>query len=103
MVEHRSHHALICARFLLLLAVLAVLGAAPATAGTVGVVVTGDPELQATLSRQLEAWLRSHGHTVREALPPDGMTSLLNCMVVDDEGCARSVIDARAKTDSVVF
>ncbi|HEY5952146.1 MAG TPA: PEGA domain-containing protein [Kofleriaceae bacterium] len=71
--------------------------------GTVGVVVTGDPRLSATLSTQLETWLRTHGHTLGEALPPDAVSSLLNCMVIDDEGCARGIVDARAKTDSVVF
>lgn len=82
---------------------LVTLLARPALAGTVGVVVTGDSELQATLSRQLEGWLRSHGHTVGEALPPDATSSLLNCMVIDDEGCARGIVDARAKSGSIVF
>ena len=84
---------------LLLLAVLAT----PARAGTVSIVVTGDPELQATLSQQLEAWLRGHGHTLGEALPADAISSLMNCMVIDDEPCARAIVDTRAKTDSVVF
>lgn len=74
-----------------------------ALAGTVGVIVTGDSALQATLSRQLEGWLRSHGHTVGEALSPDATSSLLNCMVIDDEGCARGIVDAQAKSASIVF
>ena len=82
---------------------LALVIALPARAGTVGVVVTGDSELQATLTRQLESWLRSHGHTLGEALPADAISSLLNCMVIDDEGCARGIVDARAKSASVVF
>ena len=82
---------------------LCLLAVAPARAGTVGVVVTGDSELQASLSRQLETWLRSHGHTVGEALPPDATSSLLNCMVIDDEGCARGIVDARAGSASIVF
>ena len=86
-------------RVLLLLAALAV----PARAGTVGVVAIGDPDLQATLSMQLEGWLRTHGHQVGETLPADATGSLINCMVIDDEACARGVIDSRAKTESVVF
>src|SRR5688500_10418917 len=57
--------------------------AVPVHAGTVGVVVTGDSELQATLSRQLEGWLRAHGHTIGDPPPPDAISSLLNCMVID--------------------
>jgi hypothetical protein len=77
--------------------------ASRAEAGTVGIVVTGDSELQTALSRNLETWLRTHGHTVGDPLPADAVSSLINCMVIDDEGCARGVIDARAKSESVVF
>lgn len=77
--------------------------ALPARAGTVGVVVTGDSALQAPLSRHLEGWLRSHGHTVGEPPPVDAVSTLLDCMVIDDEGCARGVVDVRATTASVVF
>jgi hypothetical protein len=88
-------------RCIVLLLVLAI--APRAHAGTVGVVVTGDSELQAALSRQLEVWLRSHGHTVGETLPPDATRSLLDCMIIDDEGCARGIVEARAKSASIVF
>ncbi|HEY5925375.1 MAG TPA: PEGA domain-containing protein [Kofleriaceae bacterium] len=74
-----------------------------AQAGTVAVVVTGDPQLQVTLGEQLEAWLRTHGHTVGAPMATDVRSSLLNCMVIDDESCARGVVDARANTSSVVF
>lgn len=74
-----------------------------AQAGTVAVVVTGDSELQAGLERQLEGWLRGHGHKVGEPLPADARSSLINCMVIDDEACARGLVDSRAKSDSVVF
>ncbi len=82
---------------------LVLLFAASARAGTVGVVVTGDSELQATLSRQLEGWLRAHGHTIGDPPPPDAISSLLNCMVIDDEGCARGIVDSRSTTASVAF
>jgi hypothetical protein len=82
---------------------LVALFAVPARAGTVGVIVTGDQELQPVLSKQADAWLRSHGHKVAEALPPEGVTSLLNCMEIDDQGCAQGVVAARAKTDAVLY
>ena len=74
-----------------------------AHAGTVGIVVTGDHDLQPTLSKQADAWLRSHGHKVADALAPDGVTSLLNCMEIDDQGCAQGVVAARAKTEAVLY
>ncbi len=89
-------------RRLLPLAVVAAL-ATPVRAGTVGIVATGDSELQATLAMQIEGWLRAHGHTLAEGLPTDAQSSLLNCMVLDDSACARGIVDARAKADSIVF
>ena len=86
-----------------LVVALVVLFATPAHAGTVGIVVTGDKDLQPELTKQLEGWLRSHGHKVEEALPADGVTSLLNCMEIDDQGCAQGVVAARAKTDAVLY
>jgi hypothetical protein len=77
--------------------------ATPATAGTVGIVVSGDQDLQPTLSSYIDVWLRNHGHTVADALPADGMTSLMNCLLIDDQGCAQGVVAARAKTDVVVY
>jgi len=88
-------------RLVLLLSLLIV---APAHAGSVGIVVTGDSELKAVLETSLDGWLRTHGHSVgNEAMPRDATSSLLNCMVIDDEACARDIVDARAKTESVVF
>jgi hypothetical protein len=75
-----------------------------ATAGTVGVVVTGEAGLQPALVSQLEAWLRSHGHKVEAlALDPPATTRLVDCLTVDDSSCARKVVEAQARTDSVVF
>ena len=89
-----------CARVVLLCSLLFAL---PAHAGTVGVVVTGDADLQQTLSKQLEAYLRSHGHRVGDALPAEAINILLNCMVMDDQSCARGVVEKQAKTESVLF
>ncbi|HEX5064219.1 MAG TPA: PEGA domain-containing protein [Kofleriaceae bacterium] len=88
-------------RLIPLLLVLAL--ATPAHAGSVGIVVTGDSEMQDGLELQLEGWLKSHGHKVGAGLPDDAKSSLLNCMVIDDEACARGIVDSRSKSDSVVF
>lgn len=85
------------------LVVCMLLGARLAGASTVNVVATGDAELQANLSRTLESWLRGHGHTVGAPLAPDVVSTLLNCMVMDDQGCARGVVEARASGDAVLF
>lgn len=87
-------------RYLVLIVLLL---ATPATAGTVGIVVAGDHDLQAPLNKQMDAWLRGHGHTVGDALDGDGITSLLNCLLIDDQGCAQGVVAARSKTDAVVY
>ncbi len=76
---------------------------APARAGTVGVVVSGDVDLQPELSKALEAWLRGHGHTLGKPLVTEAVNTLLNCMLIDDQGCARGVVEARAKTDAVLY
>jgi hypothetical protein len=77
--------------------------ALPAHAGSVAVVATGDGDLQPTLAAQLESWLRGHGHTIGAPLSIEAVSTLRNCMVMDDQGCARGVVDAQAKTDAVRF
>jgi len=83
--------------------VLVVLVGARAHAGTVGIVVTGEQELQPALAKQVDTWLRGHGYNVATALSADGITSLLNCMEIDDQGCAQGVVAARSKTGVVLY
>src|SRR5688500_7423585 len=86
------------ALFLLLVA------SSPALAGDVGVVVVGEVTMQPQLVAQIEGWLRQHGHQVKPAsLPPDAINTLMDCFVIEDEPCARMVVEKRAKTTSVVF
>jgi hypothetical protein len=83
---------------------LAILLAAPHVhASAVSVVTTGDANLQGALTPTLEGWLRGHGHTLAEPLATDAVSTLLNCMVMDDQGCARGVVEAQAKGDAVLF
>jgi hypothetical protein len=88
-----------------LLALLVMLWATAAHAGgNVGVVVTGEPAMQPQLAAQLEGWLRQHGHKLIDApLPPDAVNTLIDCFVIEDEGCARGVVDKRARSATVVF
>ena len=41
--------------------------------------------------------------TVGPSLPTDAVNTLLNCMLIDDQGCARGVVEARAKTDAILY
>lgn len=85
-----------------LLVLCIVLAAGTARASSVTVVASGDADLQATLAQQVEGWLRGHGHTIGAALSAEATNTLLNCMVMDDQGCARGVVEAQAKTDAVL-
>jgi len=93
-------------------ALVALLGAAilslaalPARAdSTVGVVVTGEATMQPQLVAQIETWLRSHGHDLISApLAPDAINALIDCFVIEDQACARKVVEKRAKSRAVVF
>jgi hypothetical protein len=75
-----------------------------AHAEQVGVVVTGEATMQPQLVKSLETWLKSQGHElVGSPLPPDAINTLVDCFVIEDEGCARGVIEKRAKSKVVVF
>jgi hypothetical protein len=74
-----------------------------AHADSVSVVTTGDANLQGSLAPAVESWLRGHGHTVGTPLTSEAVSTLLNCMVMDDQGCARGVVEAQAKGDAVLF
>ncbi len=89
----------------LLAAAILTLAAIPARAdASVGVVVTGEATMQPQLVAQLETWLRTHGHDLVSApLPPDAINALIDCFVIEDQACARRVVEKRAKTGSVVF
>lgn len=81
-----------------------VLTAATAHAEKVGIVVTGEANLQPQLASQLERWLHDRGRTlVPGALEPDAVNTLIDCFVLEDLGCARGVVDARATSRAVIF
>jgi hypothetical protein len=90
--------------FLSLLVLFAISSPARAGNNDVGVVVVGEVTMQPQLAAQLESWLRQHGHQLVPApLPPDAINTLLDCFVIEDEVCARKLVEKRSKTQSVVF
>src|SRR4051812_29146655 len=77
---------------------------APARGDDIGVVVTGEATLQPQLVAQVAGWLRQHDHGVSaSALEPDAVNALIDCFVIEDEVCARKIIEERAKAATVVF
>ncbi len=70
----------------------------------VGVVVTGEATLQPQLAAQVEGWLKQRGHTViASSLEPDAINTLIDCFVLEDLGCARKLVEKRAKSQTIVF
>jgi hypothetical protein len=91
-----------------MIVLLTLLGFARAAAADddMGVVVTGDASLQPQVVAQIEEWLREHGRRVVAApLPPDAISTMIDCFVIDSggDGCARGVVDHRARASAVVF
>jgi hypothetical protein len=80
------------------------LAASTARAEEVGVVVTGDPQIQGTLAQHIEKWLKRHGHKLASSpLSPDAINTLVDCLTIDDQPCARGVVDKRSTAGTVVF
>lgn len=86
-------------------AALADAGEPPAAPGSeVGVVVTGEATVQPQVAGQIETWLQKHGHqVVSSPLPPDAINTMIDCFVIEDESCARGVVDKRSKARTIVF
>ena len=86
-----------------LLVVFIVLESTIAHASRVGVVITGDAAIQTRLTRSAKRYLEAHGHTVAlGALEPASISTLLDCLSIDDTACARGVIDKRANADAIL-
>lgn len=69
----------------------------------VGLLVTGEPALQAPVGAQLDAWLKLHGYVKADALSTDGRNTLLGCFVIEDMACARQTFERQVRADSLVF
>ena len=100
---------------------LALLGgwSARARAGTLGLVVAGDPAKQPVIETTLEPWLGKEGHEVRlGVLEKAEVDKLVECFILTDQRCAEPTVagagvasllfvmvevnhDTRSKTDEV--
>lgn len=88
-------------KHLVLILVLALSSTATAD---VGVVVAGEATMQPQLVRQIEGWLKKRGKTVVPVpMPSDAIATLIDCFVIEDEACARGVIEKRGRAQSIVF
>ena len=76
----------------------------PAWADTqVGVVVGGADTIHAQTESAIRGWLAEHTLSVSKTpLPKDGLKTLLNCLVISDMTCARSVVEARGIASNVI-
>lgn len=80
------------------------LGAGTAEAGReVGVITFGDAATTGPLVRRVESWLRGHGHEiVANPLAAEAVILVRDCLIVDDQTCARDVIAQQARAESVL-
>lgn len=69
----------------------------------VGVVVTGDPNMQARVVDQFQRWLQDKKYTLVAAPLGDATPALVDCFVIEDMACAKKVFEANAKATTVVF
>jgi hypothetical protein len=68
----------------------------------VGVLVTGE-YLKTPTTQQLEKWLGNHDRkVVTNPMPGEAVKTLLDCFVLDDPKCMRSIVDARSTTPTLV-
>lgn len=90
-----------------LFALAVVAGPASASGGGVGVAVvssTNGSALQSDVTAHLEGWLRKHDRiVVPSPLSRDAINTIANCFLIDDLKCASGVVEARSKSDAVVF
>lgn len=85
------------------LAVICALAGA-AHAETIGVVVTGDATLQPLLMSAFTQQLEQGGHDVVAApLAPAALGMLSDCLVIEDPGCAQTLVERDARSPSVLY
>jgi hypothetical protein len=73
-------------------------------APSIGVIVAGEPTLQAKVRARITLWSQEHGYTVvPHPLPADAQKTLANCFVIEDAACARGVYEHQASSDYLVY
>lgn len=75
----------------------------PAAAGTLGLVVAGDPAKQPVIETTLEPWLGKAGHEVRlGVLDKAEVDKIVDCFILTDQRCAEPTV-AGAGVASLLF
>ena len=83
---------------------LTLLVVARAAHADVGVVVAGEPMLQAPVMAQTQAWLQQRGHQLNAApFALADQNSFIDCFVMEDMTCASNVFERSSKSTSVVY
>lgn len=60
--------------------------------------------MQPQVAKRVEVWLREQGHEVTAApMPPDAVNGIIDCFLLNDEDCARRVVELRSRAKSIVF
>jgi len=87
------------------LALVLLLGlAGTAHADSVGVVVSGDTKLQASLTSAFTQRLERGGRQVVAApLDATSVGVLVDCLVIEDPGCAQSVVERSARSTQMIY
>ncbi len=80
------------------------LGTTSARADEVGTVIMGDAARHDEVTAHVTNWLRKRGHEVNDTpLRADAAQNLADCLAIDDQGCARGVIEKISANDSLVY
>jgi hypothetical protein len=69
----------------------------------VGVIVAGDPNMQASVMSDVQRWVQDKKHALTAAPLGDATTAMIDCFVMDDVACARKVFEAKSRATTVVF
>jgi len=69
----------------------------------VGVVVTGDPNMQARVVDAVQGWLQGKKHAVVAAPLGGAATTFIDCFVMEDMACAKQAFADHAKAANVVY
>jgi hypothetical protein len=90
-------------RLLVALALVAAVQTVHADDAPIGLVVEGDDPLRAQVESHLAGSLRSSGfQLVAPPLSAGALSTLANCMLIEDLACARGVVEARARAPRVL-
>lgn len=75
-----------------------------ARADTIGVVVSGDVAKIEAVTARLKSGLRKRGHVIgKDALADNEIEALSTCLAIDDQACARTLVDHKAAADALVY